>query len=79
MLVEHIDGEAVVLDPNEDTYFTVNEVGALVLKSITENCDVDAMIKNITDEFDVDETTAKLDATAFLESMIDASLISPSE
>ncbi len=46
---------------------TMNEVGAVIWKGITEGEEEDGLLRRVLDEFDVSEETARKDLTEFLE------------
>ena len=75
VLIEQIEGEAIVLNPNDDTYFSVNDVGAVLLSGIDDKLDLAAMTIRLTEQFDVDAATAAADLEAFIGSLLDAAII----
>jgi hypothetical protein len=67
VLVEIVDGQAVLLDVDSSTYFSTNQVGALVLKGLQDGGSVQSVVASLTAEFDVDAEQAEADVLAFCE------------
>ena len=50
-----------------DSLFTMNEVGAFIWEQIDGNRSISQIVENVTDEFDVENETAKKDVFTFLD------------
>ncbi len=54
---------------NFDGMLTVTESGAMLWKHLEQGCDLDALTKALTDEYDVTEAKARADAAMFVEKL----------
>jgi hypothetical protein len=64
-----LNDEAVLLDLETDTYYTVNAVGAEIWEQIQGPTQVGDLRTILTDEYDLSETQAQLDLEEFLLSL----------
>jgi hypothetical protein len=48
---------------------TLTESGAILWKALEQGCDMDALTKALTDEYDVTEARARADAEKFVEKL----------
>lgn len=53
----------------------LNETGALMWNALSKGCDEAELLKAVTDEYDIDESTARADISAFIEKLKGADLI----
>lgn len=68
----------VAVDDAADDFhglITLNEPGVELWKQLEKGTTYDALLKSITDTYDVDEQTARTDLDAFLKTADDAGLI----
>jgi len=74
-MMQQVEGSSVLLDIDSGEYFTLNEVGGRVW----DLCDGTRSVASIADvlsaEYDVDATTALLDADELLQSLAGAGLV----
>lgn len=49
--------------------FTLNETGKFIWENATEDSSTDALVKKMTEAFEIDEKTASNDVEAFLQQM----------
>ena len=70
------EGEVVVLDLTDSSYFAVNKTGAAVWSQLAEGSTRDDLVANMTARFEVDEATAARDVDAFLDSVRARGLLS---
>jgi hypothetical protein len=75
VLSQEIEGETVLLKPEEDRYFVLDDVGTRVWQLLTEHGDVDGVVAQMLTEFEVEETTLRADITELLERLSAAGLI----
>jgi hypothetical protein len=61
-----VEGEVVVLDLSDSSYFAINKTGAALWHELVEGCTREQLVARITDRFTVDEPTALRDVDAFL-------------
>lgn len=67
------DGSAVVLHLDTRYYFTLSESGALLWKTLAESAQPvgpAALVAALTDEYEIDEQTARLDVDSWLARML---------
>lgn len=55
--------------------YILSEVGGLIWKGLSEGKDMEQIIEQILDEYDVDEKTARKDADALVERLEKAGLV----
>ena len=63
---QEIDGELVILDMQTSSYLTTNVAGATLAKLLTEDRDLDELAQALVDTFEIDVSTARTDAEAFV-------------
>ena len=56
----------VLFDGRQGRYFQLNELGLIVVKSLGEAMGVDAIVRRVVEDYDVDPKTADADVRAFL-------------
>ena len=61
-----IDGEVVVLDVERSHYLNLNPTGCVLWLMLAEGSTKPQLVDKLTEEFDVDEETARDDVEAFL-------------
>ena len=64
-----ISDSGFVFDPTIGKSYTVNESALWVLKQIQQSNDIDAIERNIIEEFDVSEKQAERDLSEFFEQL----------
>ena len=64
-----LNEEGFVFDPETGSSFVVNPTGLFILKKLREGMDEDGVIKALTEEFEVDEDTARRDFYDFIEQL----------
>lgn len=65
-----IDGNALLLDPNDDRILYMNDVGTFVWQRIAERGhSVEAIWRAVFEAFEVDEETARADVLEFVETL----------
>lgn len=74
-----VEGETVILNIDSGFYYTLDEVGSAVWERVLLNQAPEAIISAITEEFEVDEATARKDIAVFLKSMEKEELIKATE
>lgn len=68
-LVLEVDDEAVVLNTNSETYFQVNDVGALLLRHMGDGSTVRELVDVVVGEYDVDRPTVANDLAELLDDL----------
>jgi PqqD family protein of HPr-rel-A system len=64
-----INEEGFAFDPETGNSFVVNQTGLFILKKLREGLSEEEIIKVLTEEFEVDEDTARRDFYDFLEQL----------
>jgi len=64
-----INEEGFVFDPTTGNSYVVNQTGLFILKKLREGLNDEGIIKALTEEFEVDENTARRDFYDFLEQL----------
>jgi len=70
VLIQEIDGEAVLLDINQGTYYGLNEVGTMAWKYLIDTGNLEDAVQGILEEYEVDEATLRADLEAFVKDLI---------
>jgi hypothetical protein len=63
-----IDGEVIVLDVQRSHYLNLNPAGSLMWLMLAEGATEPQLVDRLTQEFEVDEQTAREDVASFLAS-----------
>ncbi len=71
-----IAGEVFIVDAAKAEMHELNGPAALIWEGLAAGKIQKAIVSEITDEFEVDEKTARLDLEAFIEEMLKAGLVS---
>lgn len=79
VLVRVVDGEAVLLNLDDESYYGLDDVSTDFWTAITETKTLKAAIERVQGEFDVDADTLFADFTAFVTELIEAGLLSLNE
>ena len=67
------DNTGVILDINGRQVLSLNESGMLLLDQIKASpCELDDLVKSLTDEYDISKDIAQADIDTFLSEIIDA-------
>jgi len=72
---QQLDGEAVLLDLERETYFSLNRVGARIWALIGEGLTFSAIVDRLHDEFDASRAVIADDTLAIVNEMLAAGLI----
>jgi hypothetical protein len=71
-----LEGECVILNPLEGTYFGLNGVGLSFWEKVDGTRTVDEITELLFNEYDVDRATLSRDITELVEAMLDQNLLS---
>ena len=77
LLVEEIEDEVLILDPNKNKYFALNGVGHVIWRWLERGETFEALIDHLEETFEAPRDALTRDALAFLESLERNQLISP--
>jgi hypothetical protein len=72
-----VEGEVVALDLRSNTYLAVNRTGAVVWPALVAGADRDALVRELTQTFDVSEPQAAADLDEFLAELSEQDLLEP--
>ena len=70
-----LNGERVILNTSSGVYFGLDEVGSRIWELLAEPSTEDAIVKRLTEEYDVDEETVRRDVQTFLGNLNERGLI----
>jgi len=75
ILVQELDGEAVLLHLPSGQYFGLDEVGTRIWALLQEGLHGAALLQTLLDEYEVTETECRAHVAEFLESLAAAGLV----
>lgn len=75
ILSREIEGEAVLLDPEEGTYFALNDTGTVIWNKLAEKTTLGTMMEQIMAEYEVGEEQLWREMTTLLGEMRERKLI----
>ena len=75
VLVQELDGEAVVLDLNSERYFGLDDVGTRIWQQLLEHGRLERVCEEMRKEYDVDESTLLADVVRLVEELIGAGIV----
>jgi len=64
-----LNEEGFIFDPETGNSFVTNETGLFILKKLKEGLSEEELVRALTEEFEVDEDTARRDLYDFLEQL----------
>lgn len=64
-----IDGEALIVNANRGEIVVLNEAGAFVWPLLNGSNDLATITRRVCEHFEIDESTARADVEAFLDSL----------
>lgn len=70
-----VDGEAVLLDCRQGTYFGFDAIGTKIWNILSQPTTTSAVVDKLLQEYDVDEQTCLGDTVRFLESLMRKNLV----
>lgn len=70
-----VEGETIVLQLDSGTYFSLNEVGAVVWGALDEPRTLSELSACVTAEYEVDEARCAADIRSLLERLLDEKMI----
>ena len=71
VLVRELDGEAVILHLGDESYYGLNESGTRMWQLLTTSPTIEASMKTLLEEFDVEEETLKKDLSKLINSLLE--------
>jgi hypothetical protein len=76
VLYQELDGESVLLNLTNETYFGLDDVGTRIWQLLVEQGNVEAVLAQMQTEYEVDEVTLQADLTRLLAELNEAGLVS---
>lgn len=70
VLIQEVQGEAVLLDPNDGSYFGLNELGNNVVRCLSDGLTFDATVAKLLTEYDVEEAELRVDIETFIGDLV---------
>jgi len=75
VLSKPVDGELVLLNLENENYYGLDEVGAAMWRAIEESSTIDQAIEILNEQFDIDESTLRVDLDRLLGELSDRGLV----
>ena len=76
VLVQELDGEAVLLHLGSERYFGLDDVGTRVWQHLLEHRQLRRVCEEMQKEYDVDESTLRTDVLRLVDDLIGAGIVS---
>jgi hypothetical protein len=70
-----LDQELVLLNFDTETYYGLDEIGARMIAVLQETSSIEAGVRRLLDEFDVDEAQLRADVASLLGGLVDGGLV----
>jgi hypothetical protein len=71
VLVRELEGEAVILHLGDESYYGLNESGTRMWQLLITSATIEASLKTLLEEFDVEEETLKKDLSQLIHSLVE--------
>lgn len=75
LLSSKIDTETIMMSMHDGNYYGLNEVAGRIWEILEKEMTYAELIRNLLEEFDVDESTCRNDVAGFLNKLEDKKLI----
>ncbi len=75
VMFRDLDGEAVLLNLNNESYYGLDETGSRMWQVLTTSDSVGAAVRKLADEYDVDESQLRKDLIGLLDELIKNGLV----
>jgi hypothetical protein len=75
VLVQELDGEAVLLNLDSERYFGLDDVGTRIWQQLLEHGRLERVCEEMRKEYDVDESTLLADVVRLVEELIGAGIV----
>lgn len=75
VLVQELDGEAVLLNLESERYYGLDDVGTRVWRHLLEHRRLERVCEEMHREFDVNESTLRADVLALVDELIAAGIV----
>lgn len=74
-MMQELDGEAVILNLNSESYFGLDDVGTHMWTLLTRSTSIQAAFDSLTGEYNVEELTLRNDLIKLLLQLVDNGLL----
>jgi hypothetical protein len=75
VLFRELQGEAVLLEIESGVYFGLNEIGSRIWNLLVAHGDLERVLTDLLDEYDVSEKRLRADLEAFLAILVERQLV----
>ena len=75
VLVQELDGEAVLLNLDSERYFGLDDVGTRVWQHLLEHRRLDRVCEEMQKEYDVDGATLRADVLRLVTELVEAGIV----
>jgi hypothetical protein len=75
ILFQELEGEAILLNLQNEHYYSLNDVGTRMWQLLAEHGAVATVVERLLDEYHVDEATLRQDLAQLLAALADAGLM----
>ncbi|MDX1999567.1 MAG: PqqD family protein [Thermoanaerobaculia bacterium] len=75
VLFRELQGEAVLLEIESGVYFGLNEIGSRIWNLLVAHGDLERVLTDLLDEYDVSEKRLRADLEAFLATLVERQLV----
>lgn len=79
VLAQELGGEVVLVNLENETYYSLNQVGSRMWQLLTEQNDVETVMQQLLQTFAVDEATLRQDVALLIDELVEEGLLSISE
>ncbi len=75
LMTADMDGSAVMMDIMTGKYYNLGEIGGRIWELLEEPMTLAALVKKLTDEYDVSAAQCRADITPFLNTLLERGLL----
>lgn len=75
VMFRELDGEAVILNLNDDSYYGLDEVGTRLWQLLTTSQSLEDVCKAMLEEYDVPEDTLRRDIEEFVRQLLSRRMV----
>ena len=70
-----IDGQVVMLDVSNETYYSLDDVGSSIWRELESTCNIGQLIDKLVNTYEVTDSQCKNDIEPFIEELVFAGVI----
>ena len=75
VLFQELEGETVLLNLRDESYYGLDDVGTRVWQLLGEHGDIERIVLTMLGEYDVEEATLRRDVAQLISALLDAGLV----